>query len=87
MFFVFLILSETACAVNMDTQGANSGVRVSEWIPSGGYIYALLFICLFPDMRRGKDISKDEQRREINPDCANASNPYHTCGDHCKRKG
>ncbi|XP_066377270.1 uncharacterized protein [Miscanthus floridulus] len=39
------------------------------------------------DKRRGKDVSKDEQRGEINPDCVNTSNPYHKCGDHCKRKG
>jgi hypothetical protein len=30
VFLFFLILPETACAVHMDTQRANSGVRVSE---------------------------------------------------------
>jgi hypothetical protein len=38
------------------------------------------------DKKKGKAVSK-EVKREINPDCANASNPYHTCGEHCKRKG
>ena len=63
------------------------GQRVDSLWRLISYIYALWFICLFPDKRRGKDVSKDEQRGEINPDCVNASNPYHKCGDHCKRKG
>jgi len=41
------------------------------------------------DKRRGKGVSEDEGRGETktNPGCANASNPYHKCGDQCKRKG
>lgn len=44
-------------------------------------------ISLFTDSRKGKAVVKAEQTGEINPDCVNASNPYHKCGEHCKRKG
>ena len=61
----------------------NIAVRVNGlWM-----IYLCFAIYLFiSDKKKGKAVSK-EMERQINPDCANASNPYHKCGEHCKRKG
>jgi hypothetical protein len=50
-------------------------------------IYASLYFGLFSDSKKGKAVMKAEPTREINPDCANASNPYHKCGEYCKRNG
>ena len=60
-------------------------VRVSELSLADIFILCNLSV-YFSDKKKGKAVSK-EVKREINPGCTNASNPYHECGEHCTRKG
>ena len=68
------------------THGIHSiAVRISGLSLADIFILCNLSV-YFSDKKKGKAVSK-EVKREINPGCTNASNPYHECGEHCTRKG